>query len=136
MAHTEAFRLAIQTARRCSNPRFKTGAVIMQDGEMVSRGWAHVGLRLRTTYATHAEIHALSRATHIDFTEDTCVYIATLRGSRVIYSKPCSSCVSSLLSAGIVRCFYSLESTLANPVFCHARLDKMDNLKTYKSRVA
>lgn len=91
----------IAIAHRSPLGRYKTGALLIRDDEILSTGWSHVGsIRHASTYSVHAEMHALMRARHLDLEGAICMTITT-RGMRAFAALPCANCARALTKAGI-----------------------------------
>lgn len=96
------YRVELQKiANRSPLPKYKTGALLVSDGVVISTGWSHIGANLNNSYSVHAELHALWRALHLDVSGATC-HTITLRSNGTLFPAiPCRSCAKSLIAAGI-----------------------------------
>lgn len=123
---------AIKIAKRSSQKNYKTGAVLVQNGVILSNGWSHVPefSRLRSM---HAEIHALARARHLPIKNmtDIRMYVATLRhNGNLVSARPCLNCAVALRSVGI----FPIHFTLSNDWNDYINLTSnahFDQLKVY-----
>lgn len=107
---------AISAARRSSQRKYRTGAVIVKHKERWAvNGWSHVpNYTLKhTPRSMHAELHAILRAARIGLTtQDTSIYIATLTDSGLLAttSAPCGACEVALRKAGIRQVYYTTKT--------------------------
>lgn len=128
-------------AKRSDIRRHKTGAIIVNNysKEIVSNGWSHVPhYKLHSgKRSLHAEMHALSRARHLDLWNGPYyIYIVTVAGrsGNIVGAKPCLDCAIALQAAGIAGAYYSFggrtELTLEYLSLTDERT--FDDLKVYE----
>lgn len=96
-----------------SDMRFKHGAVIVKDGEIVARGFNYIykGRRSMNHYSMHAERSAIYNALHckIDL-EGASIYVVRLnKRGNLSHSKPCYHCAKKILELNIKRTYYSVS---------------------------
>ena len=98
----------IKIAKRSSLYKFKTGAMIVKDDEIVSRGWSHRSETIRHSYLTvHAELHAVMRGIREDIDGGT-IYVVTMsRVGNITSARPCSECARLLKDSGVTDVIYS-----------------------------
>lgn len=99
---------ALKVAARSSLYKYKTGAIIVRDNKIISRGWSHYSDRTFQTYlSVHAELHAVMRAAGEDLSGCT-IYVVTLSfAGNVTTGRPCAECARILKDAGVVDVIYS-----------------------------
>jgi deoxycytidylate deaminase len=129
-AHLEQ---ALRLARRSTLRKHRLGCVIVKDGEVVSTGWAHEGgLNLCGLRSTHAEMHALMRARHLDLT-GAVGYVACIsaRSGKHCLAKPCATCAAELLDRGIWTVHFTVETGISAVIDLE---EETDTLKCYRGR--
>lgn len=94
---------AIRYAQRSPQKRYRTGAVIVRNSELLAAGWSHESqLRLNGLRSIHAEMHAIRRAPRGTLEGAicyvACVYMAS---GSVTLGRPCRTCAEGLLNAGV-----------------------------------
>lgn len=118
---------ATKFASRSPQKRFNTGAVAVMDGKMVSAGWSHIGMRLKESYSTHAEIHALGRARHLNLS-GAVMFVANIaaKSGNTTLARPCVSCAVAMYSAGIRKVYYTVDSATTSILDLSIDLQRLD----------
>lgn len=124
---------AVRIAARSTLRKHHLGCVIALDDEIVSTGWAHEGgVNLCGLWSTHAEMHALMRARHLDLS-GAIAYVACLsaKSGKHCLGKPCATCANELLSRGIEIVHFTVDAGIADMIDL---ADDIDTLKRYRGR--
>lgn len=121
----------IKIAKRSTHKRYLTGAVIFnKQGDVVSKGWSHTGMKMYNLLSVHAEMHSLWRAKHLDLNGHS-IYIVTIAGKsgNITTGKPCANCAIALRSVGIDKIYYSMPGgEIFGPTDFE---DELEKLKDY-----
>lgn len=98
---------AWKTAAASNSGRFRMGAAIFGDGEIVT-GYSHRAPRTDRLASTHAELHALQSGAGLDLVGGVCVVVGlNRRGNGCPWSCcPCTSCATALAKRGIATVCY------------------------------
>ena len=100
---------ALKIAERSHLTKFKTGAVIVKDGKILSEGWSHLGTLKRVQfYSVHAELHAYLRAHHMNLDGAIC-YVANIawKSQNITNGCPCICCAHLLREAGVEKVYHT-----------------------------
>ena len=103
MKEGELLALARKMALRSPVRRFQTGAVIFNNGQIVSSGWSHASDRNMVCYRSmHAEHHAIFRCPSSEL-EDATIVIATVsrKSGNTTDATPCAFCMQYIQRVGI-----------------------------------
>lgn len=110
---------AVAVSRVSTYERFRHGAVIVKNGNVVAVGvnsqindWYHLSPEDAVTNTTvHAEVAALRACRRVNLNGGV-IYVARTnsRGERRM-SKPCASCQEAIEEAGIKKVVYTLSHT-------------------------
>lgn len=97
--------LAAKIAKRSPVRRFQTGAVLFNNGEVLSVGWSHASDRNMVCYRSmHAEVHAFSRCDARDTVGSTIAIVTISRkSSNRTDGTPCFFCLRNIKKLGIEK---------------------------------
>ena len=124
---------AIRIAGRSTLRKHQLGCVIALDGEIVATGWAHESqTNLCGLWSTHAEMHALMRARHLDLT-GAVAYVAcvSVKSGLPRLGKSCATCATEMLARGIEVVHFTVDDGVAGVMEIE---DEIDTLKCYRGR--
>lgn len=124
---------AVRIAARSSLRKHHLGCVIVQGDEIVATGWAHESqTNLCGLWSTHAEMHALMRARHLDLT-GAVAYVACLsaKSGKRCLAKSCATCANELRSRGITIVHFTVHDDESGILDIEA---ETDTLKCYRGR--
>jgi deoxycytidylate deaminase len=120
MYHTHLQKIA----NRSPLTKYKTGALLIRDGLVLSAGWSHIGANLSNSYSVHAEQHALWRALHLDLRDAIC-YTMTIRANGSMFPAiPCRNCAAALMERGI--------KTVITDGYEYDLIESFNDLRRYK----
>lgn len=103
MKEGELIAYARKMALRSPVRRFQTGAVIFNNGQVISSGWSHSTDRTMACYRSmHAEHHAISRCSGSELIGATIVVVTVSRKSgNMTDATPCAFCMQYIQRVGI-----------------------------------
>lgn len=103
MKEGELVETARKMALRSPVRRFQTGAVIFNNGQIVSSGWSHSTDRTMACYRSmHAEHHAISRCAGSELENAIIVVVTVSRKSgNTTDATPCAFCMQYIQRVGI-----------------------------------